>query len=124
MNIASTNPLKGFFVLIFCAGISLMSLGFYDVRAQNAQPPCTSGETMETCVAVLNQKAPQLDNHAYNTDQEVQKLVEAVVSINLRLTEIENKQKWERGIWGFIVAMTAAIIGILSRRKTPTPTKE
>jgi hypothetical protein len=109
----ATHSLRIILLLVFCSGIFMASLGV----AQNEQLPCQYGEPLSTCVSILNHKAPQVDNHISNTDQEVAKMTDAVVAINIRLTEIESNQRWERALWGFIVTAVSAALGIALTRQ-------
>src|ERR1700721_261001 len=87
------------FIVLLFAGL-WMIVKSATAQTTNAASVCQSGDSTQTCLALLDQKAGQIDAHVANTDRNVDSIRDDLRTIDKDITEIKNNEAWERGIWG------------------------
>ena len=105
------------FLIVFFLGVWMIVMS---ATAQTAAPVCQSGDSTQTCLALLDQKSGQIDTHVSNTDKNVDSIVSDLKRIDNDIAEIKNNEAWERGIWGTIVSLLASgfFVAHFARKKT------
>jgi hypothetical protein len=91
--------------LIVILGVSMIILAAKSAHAETEETPCRHGDSTSTCLALLNQKAGDQDNHLKSTDKNVDDIITELKDINKTLTELKEDAGWERAIWGTIIAL-------------------